>query len=112
MSEYRPDVTSPHTLSQRTHPCHRSLSTATYPISPRSSLGLSLFALFCLLFLRALEHSYYLNVPPTWRSSTVLIPFPLHPLCTHSISLCRIRCFFPHHPLLSLSWSFLSALSF
>lgn len=65
MSEYRPGVTSPHTLPQRALPCPRTLSTATYPISPRSSLGLPLFALFChpsppLLLLRALEHSYYL----------------------------------------------------
>lgn len=54
-------------------PCPRSLSTLTYPISPRSSLDLPLFALFRpVLHVQALLPR---NVLPTWRFSATLHPF-------------------------------------
>lgn len=111
MSEYRPGVTSPHTLPQRASfpsPCRRSLSIATYPISPRSSLDLPLLPPSPSFY--ALEHSYYFaTYLQRGASSSSSLP---HPMCTHSISLCLARRFFPCHPLLSLSWSFLSTLFF
>lgn len=87
MSEYRPGVTSPHTLPQRAH-----------PLSPRSSFGLTPLRPLPTTSQRTSNVALLLISPSLSRS-----------LYTHSISLCRARRFFPPRPLLSLSRSFLSA---
>lgn len=95
-------VTSPHTIPQRASfpsPCHRSLSIATYPISPRSSLDLPPSL---PLFLRVRALLLPRNVPPTWRFFVVFAPSPyVYPL---DFSLSR--------PLLSMSSSSIIILVF
>lgn len=92
MSEYRPGVTSPHTLSQRALPLPPlSFHPDPYPISPRSSLDLPLLALLS-------PRSTLLpprNVPPTRRSFATLTPSS-PPACPLDFSLCRARNFFLH----------------
>lgn len=99
MSEYRPGVTSPHTLSQRwAHPCPRSLPSP-HPTYPVSALLLALFRPIlrarALLLPRSVGTS---NVALLYRSLT-----PLLPACSLDFSLSRPARFFPRHPPLSLS---------
>lgn len=88
MSEYRPGVTSPHTLPQRAH-----------PLSPRSSFG--------LIPLRPLPTrpslSYYLaEEPPTWRFSSSLPLFLALCIPTRFLSVAPAASFhlvlFSHYP--------------
>lgn len=86
MSEYRPGVTSPHTLSQRGLPPPPLSSQPPYlrhtpslrapprPLPPHPT--------------RSSTPTIPRSVPPTWRSSTGLSP-PLHPACSLDFSLSR-----------------------
>lgn len=92
MSEYRPGVTSPHTLSQRALPLPPP-SLSLHPDVPYLTALLTRSAPLRPLPppSHTLEHSYYLA---TYLQRDAP-PLPLHPLRAHSISLRRARYFFP-----------------